>query len=50
MFDPAVGRFIPGSVDLGKGVVRRWVQTSEGDFMALLPWSAEVLRVARVMR
>ncbi|MBI2375995.1 MAG: hypothetical protein HYV07_18520 [Deltaproteobacteria bacterium] len=50
LFDPAVGRFIPGSVDLGKGVVRRWVQTSEGDFLALLPWSAEVLRVARITR
>ncbi|MBI4817917.1 MAG: hypothetical protein HY791_16775 [Deltaproteobacteria bacterium] len=49
LFDPSSARFLPGSVPVGRGVVRRFVLTAENEWVALLPWSAELVRVTRVV-
>ncbi|MBI2376866.1 MAG: hypothetical protein HYV07_22900 [Deltaproteobacteria bacterium] len=45
LFDAAIARFLPGSVALGRGAVRKLVETQEGHLLALLPWSAELLEI-----
>ncbi|MBI4822219.1 MAG: hypothetical protein HY791_38525 [Deltaproteobacteria bacterium] len=45
LFDPSTRRFLPGSTSLGFGPVRRLVDDGEGNLLALLPWSAELVRL-----
>lgn len=45
LFDPARGRFLPGTWPLGDGVVGRIRSDDRGRLWLLLPWSGEVIRL-----
>jgi hypothetical protein len=43
-FDPNVGRFLPGSVELGRGVISKlFAIENTFDMVAVMPWSAELV-------
>jgi hypothetical protein len=45
-YDPVAGRFVPGSVELGRGIVSELLRVPESaDVIAVLPWSAQLVRV-----
>jgi hypothetical protein len=44
-FDPVAGRFLPGSTEIGIGVVQELLEDADHDLWAILPWSATVARI-----
>lgn len=45
-FDPRAQRFLPGSVEIGRGAVSHLIEMKNNiDMVAVLPWSAELVRL-----
>jgi hypothetical protein len=46
LFDSVASEFLPGSVDVGFGVLSRMATAPDGTVYAILPWAGELIRIS----